>query len=234
MTTTKTSPMLPFPICWPSSWPRTSSADRQRSQFGTGHVGDVSLGDARAFALDQLARLGATDVVITSDLPTRREDLGRATGNDPGIAAWFTLRGESRVLACDKWQSHAENLRAVGLTVEAMRGLERWGAGDVVERAFAGFAALPPGGVATEITGKAAAPRQVAIVPGWWRKALGAEAAGDSLEAVRACYRRAIRLAHPDLGGNEARAMRINKAWDAAQAELGEEWPTIVVAGRVA
>ncbi|OYE02620.1 hypothetical protein [Nostoc sp. 'Peltigera membranacea cyanobiont' 232] len=33
-----------------------------------------------------------------------------------------------------------DNLRAIGLHIAAMRGMERWG----VEQAFAGYQALPP------------------------------------------------------------------------------------------
>jgi hypothetical protein len=45
--------------------------------------------------------------------------------------------------ACDRWDSVADNVQAIRKTIEALRGIERWGTGDMVQRAFAGFVALP-------------------------------------------------------------------------------------------
>ena len=46
-------------------------------------------------------------------------------------------------MACDCFGSAAANMRLPGLAIEAMRRLER-GGGAMMERAFSGFAALPP------------------------------------------------------------------------------------------
>lgn len=46
--------------------------------------------------------------------------------------------------ACEKWQDVYGNIYAIGKTIEALRGIERWGTGDMVEQAFTGFVALPP------------------------------------------------------------------------------------------
>ena len=45
--------------------------------------------------------------------------------------------------ACDKWRDVYDNIYAIGKTIEALRGIERWGTGDMVEQAFTGFVALP-------------------------------------------------------------------------------------------
>jgi hypothetical protein len=45
--------------------------------------------------------------------------------------------------ACDKWDQVHDNIYAVGNTIEALHGIERWGTDDTVEQAFTGFAALP-------------------------------------------------------------------------------------------
>jgi DnaJ-domain-containing protein 1 len=227
MTTTSTTPILPFPLAWPSSSPRTARADRRRSHFGADHAGDVSPAAARAFLLDELARLGATSVMVTSNLPMSRQDVAAAPPDfigDPGVAAWFELRGERRVLGCDRWVTVAENLRALALTVEAMRGLERWGAAEVVERAMSGFAALPAGGAtdAAITTSAPTSPRTVTPAGGApidWRKVLRAEP-GENLATVKRRYRNLMSVVHPDQGGRNALASRLNDAMSAAERDL--------------
>jgi cytochrome c5 len=50
------------------------------------------------------------------------------------------------VIACDSYSTVRANMRAVGATVEALRAIQRHGATSLLERAFTGFAALPPKG----------------------------------------------------------------------------------------
>ena len=46
---------------------------------------------------------------------------------------------------CDVFMDEIwENMRALGKTIEAMRGIERWGAHEVIDQMFEGFTALPP------------------------------------------------------------------------------------------
>lgn len=121
----------PYPLQWPPGFSRTASADRRDSRFGRG-VFKVGLAIARTDVITELDRLGAANYIITTDLPTRRDGLPYADGrsNDPGVAVWFILDDKERVFACDKWKTHAENMRAIALSIEAMRGLERWGMAD--------------------------------------------------------------------------------------------------------
>lgn len=216
----------PFPLAWPDGWTRWPANDRRKSKFGYKASGQVSLSGALMFLRDELSRLGAANLVITSDLPTRNDGLpyadGRAT--DPGIAVWFLLpdaRGamQERVFACDKWRSPAENMQAIALSIEAMRGLDRWGAGDIVSRAFAGFNALPPGDGGTP-------PQQPAKRS--WREVLNMTGGimsslspADQVAIAKTRHRDAIKQAHPDVGGSHERASELNTALAEAEAELG-------------
>ena len=65
---------------------------------------------------------------------------------DTGVAVYFQLQDAPMVFACDKYNHVRDNIRAIGKTIEALRGIERWGASDMMERAFTGFQALPPPG----------------------------------------------------------------------------------------
>jgi len=213
----------PFPLQWPDGWQRTPASERQRSRFG--HAGQVGFSQARRDLLLELERLGAANVVLTTDLPVRADGLPYAASgrvDDPGVAVWFVLanqRGdhEERVFACDKWRTHAENMRSIALSIEALRGLERWGATDVVNRAFAGFTALPPG------SGEEDAPPAPKKRP--WREILGGAwpaelGRAELLVIARARHRELIRKHHPDAGGDTAKAAELNVAIAEAEKEL--------------
>lgn len=204
----------PSPLQWPDNWPRTPAEQRVRARFRTplsGAVDDL---------LAELDRLDAANAIITTDLPVKGNGLpyadGRAT--DPGIAVWFTLDGVEHVLACDRWSTPADNIRSISCSIEALRGLKRWGAAQLVNRAFTGFRALP-----------APAPPQRG-----WREVFGpypeltpeavkklSDAQRDGLlRHIKQLYRERIAGCHPDKGGSEAIAAELNAARDAAEREL--------------
>lgn len=131
----------PYPLQWPTGRRRTKGVDRRHSKFGAIPNGSFSREPPSAYEaakelLHELKLLGAVNAVITSQLPTRTDGLPYADGrcDDPGIAVWFVLGGHERVFACDHWFRPGENLRAIALSIGAMRGLERWGMADVIER----------------------------------------------------------------------------------------------------
>jgi hypothetical protein len=126
------------PLRWPDGWKR--SAWRVASQF------KVEPRIAKQAMLLELGRMDATDVVISSNQRANRDgtlSLARQSIYDTGIAVYFTRKGKPVVLACDQYQEIHENIRAIGKTLEAMRSIERWGASDLLDRAFTAFEALP-------------------------------------------------------------------------------------------
>jgi len=119
------------------------------------------------------------------------------------------------VMACDRWRTAAQNLRAIDMSLEALRGLDRWGASDMVERAFAGFAALPAG------DGDSPVPPMKRT----WREVFNAV----GLESLTKCellamlkwrHREMIKEAHPDAGGSHELAAELNAALAEAEQEL--------------
>lgn len=200
----------PFPLQWPEGWSRT--ARRRPSQFNTGFA------TARDALFHELVLLGGVaNAVITSDMPLRLDGLPHATGScaDPGIAVYWMKDGAEQVMACDRWLTPAENLQAVRKSIEAIRGLGRWGASDLVRRAFSGFTALPPGSSGTIDS---------APVVRSWREVLGGfptELGRDDLLALaKARHRKLIKDAHPDAGGDAAVAAELNAAIESAEREL--------------
>ncbi len=122
---------------------------------------------------------------------------------DPGVAVYWQRPGESmRCMAVDRYTTVAGNLGAIAATLEAMRAIERHGGAQILDRAFTGFAALPPPAGKT------------------WRAVLGVPPDVLDLGRVRDLYRKLASANHPDRGGDVCRMAEINAAWLAAQKEL--------------
>ncbi len=186
-----------YPLQWPDGWPRTPAGLRKS---GNQFVSTFPM--ARAHLLDELARLGAKNVVISSWLALRqdgspRADAARMRLEDPGVAVYFTLRGRQMVMARDAFASAHANLRSIGLAVAHLRGMERHGGGTMMDRAFEGFVALP-------------APKS-------WREVLNNPA---NLAEAERFYRTRAAEVHPDRpDGSHSAMAELNVAIDAARRE---------------
>lgn len=194
-----------FPLCWPANRPRTGSWKRERARF------DTSFARARDTVIHEITLLcggrWARDpqIVISTNLALRRDGLPLASQkrmDDPGVAVYFTYKQQQRCFACDRWTNIEDNMQAVAKTIEALRGIARWGTGDMMEAAFSGFAALP--NPATR---------------GWW-DVLGVSRNANRSE-IESAYRRAAAANHPDRGGSTERMAEINKARDMALISQG-------------
>jgi hypothetical protein len=98
--------------------------------------------------------------------------------------------------ACDRWGRVKDNIQAVRKTIEALRGIERWGASDMIERAFTGFAALPD------------------QTNGAWWAVLGV-APDAPAPLIEAAYKAKRSAAHPDKpGGSHDEFVRVTEAWN--------------------
>jgi hypothetical protein len=182
------------PLSWPAGWPREAHP-------ATGRF-DTPLPTAAAALAWELERMGATDVVVSSNAELLRNGQFRASQprlNDPGVAVYFTLTGRPSCIPCDRWKRLQDNVQAVRLMVRALRGLDRWGSIGVVSAAFAGFEALPAGGSSGV---------------GWW-DVLDVPS-NASRDAIDAAYRRLARIHHPDVGGDEARMQQVSAAYEEA------------------
>lgn len=176
-----------YPLTWPAGWRRTPGHMRAFSPFKA-----QSTDRAMRDLMDELGRLGARKVIVSSNLKLRQDGMPysqQPRNDDEGIAVYFTRKGVEMVLACDKFVKREANMRAITLTIGAIRGIERWGSSDMMERAFTGFTALP-------------AP--VALS---WRDVL------DPMDP-EGSYRRLRSQHHPDRGGNSAEFQRVQMAWE--------------------
>jgi hypothetical protein len=182
-----------YPLSWPLGRPRTP--DRMDAPFKT------SFADARDGLLDELRRMRADSVVLSTNVELRRDGLPYANRSpaDPAAAVYFTWRGNQYAFACDCWQKVEHNLQAIRKTIEAVRGIERWGTGEMVASAFAGFKALP----------EQAGPSSGAT---WWA-VLGFASPVISEAEIDEAYKRLAKKYHPDQpGGSHELMQQLNQA----------------------
>jgi hypothetical protein len=193
-----------YPLSWPLGYTRTSSSDRRSWPAA------VTIAQGRDTLLAELERSGATGVVLSTNLPLRRDGLPYSDRREPadaGVAVYFHLRGTHSVLCCDAYTKVAENLRAIAVTVEELRRISKRGVSDFLNRTFTGFKALPE--QASPSSGSA-----------WW-EVLGV-APTATAEEIKQAYHQAARLGHPDrTGGGHERMTIINQARKAGLASLG-------------
>jgi hypothetical protein len=203
-----------FPLQWPRNKKRTP--ELKRARFGVfktarDRAGDdlyrpphqrITIAGALARLRDEMRRLDARNVVISSNLALRQDGTPRSdrrAPDDPGVAVYCRVEGDPVALACDKFADVAQNIAAIAAHISASRAIERHGVGSLRE-IFRGFLALPG-----------------AVAPDDWREILGEP---TTLREAEARYYDAMRTAHPDIGGSEAEAAKLNAAIAQARSVL--------------
>ncbi|TIN80746.1 J domain-containing protein [Mesorhizobium sp.] len=200
------------PLSWPDGWPRTPAGKRQDSKNRFKRTGRWNssqspywtFAEARDALAEELDRMGARNVVLSSNYETRLDGLPRSGGripDDRGVAVYFTLKGVQKVMACDMHVRAEENMRSIALALDAMRALERHGGGVMMERAFEGFTALPAPGARRS-----------------WREVFKVDGTlPTTVTGVESRYRALAKDRHPDSPGGSHDAMaELNAARDEA------------------
>jgi len=185
-----------FPLRWPMGWPRT-----ERPTFSRFNVTfNTQVNELR----HELRLLGAKSVVLTTNIPLRKDGLPYSNYRieDPGVAVYFLLKGVEQCMPCDRWNKIQDNLRALVKTITALRGIERWGAKDMVNAAFRGFVALPD------------SSSVMSTSPQYFSECL------DSGHA-RECYLRLCKELHPDTGADAREFVEMKRQYDLFKESLG-------------
>jgi len=187
-----------YPLAWPNYRPRTEYWKIADSKFDKRRTFAV----IRDELVREVERMGGRELILSTNVPVRQDGLPYASfarPKDMGVAVYFKRRGKSLVFACDQWRRIEDNMQAIVKTIDALRGIERWGSGEMMEQAFAGFAALPP----PDPNGQ------------WW-VVLGVDR-GAHIDDITLAYRRLRSAARAKENNEEFN--RIQRAYDLAQQE---------------
>lgn len=188
-----------YPLHWPEHYKRKDRWRREQSRFNTGFT------TARDGLIYEIEMLRGKHIVLSTNIPLRRDGLpyaNQAQPNDAGVAVYFEYKKNSMCFACDRFTKVKDNIQSIRKTIEAIRGIERWGASDMMERAFTGFTALPD-------------PNKEKS----WRDVLGCGDTQD-IDVVKQNYIILRKQQHPDHGGDSAIFNEIQKAWRKAKEDL--------------
>lgn len=175
-----------YPLSWPFGKPR--AAKPQTSGF------KVNLAKARDELMKEIQKLGGKMPILSTNVPVKKDNLpyaGQKEPEDKGVAVYFMLYGRQYCFACDRWNKVGDNIQAARHTIAALRGIERWGTGDMLQAAFTGFAALPN-------------PENPYSILGLKE--------GATSDEVNAAYKALVKEHHPDKGGDPEQFNKIVNA----------------------
>lgn len=197
-----------YPLRWPAGWPKRTG------HMGSGPFKGLTPERATSSLRNELRLLGAQHVVVSSNLKPRNfmGEQKQDAKAQPGVALYFTLKARAMTMAQDAYSSPYANMRSLALAIEGMRQIERHGGGHMMQRAFDGFASLPP---PDGTSGPTKRP---------WRTVLELEGLSGPnfavLAGAEASYKTLARKRHPDAAGGSHDAMsELNMAINDARAE---------------
>jgi len=195
----------PLPAVWPTAQ-RTPVDERRWGQFKATWSATMELLER------ELRHLEATDPVVIEagykphELRLDGAPRASAQPSDPAIILSFGSRLGPLRYACDSYRENAANLRAIALTLEHLRAVDRYGVTKRGEQ-YQGWAALPP-------TGEAGMSRDEAEA--FIRHAAATGNGMGPQQTLREAYRRAARGLHPDVGGDPDEWAKLDRARQAA------------------
>ena len=183
-----------YPLKYPLGWKRT-----RYPAFAS--FGDHSLAKARDRLVSELNRLGAASIVLSTNIELRQDGLpysNRRQPDDKGVCAYFKLDGVEQCFPCDRWNKIEHNMWAIMKSIEALRGLERWGAKDMVTAAFKGFQALPD----------------------YSSSGVDYFENCETLAKVEVAWKLQRRDLHPDMGGSTEEFSELNRQYEELKSRL--------------
>lgn len=122
-------------------WPGTLTRNRRRALFSAGY------GDTVKLLNDELSHLEAKGVVLLMALSPediRLDGRPRSTAkpDHPGVVLSLTGKFGPVMIPCDTFYDWQDNLRAIALSLESLRALNRYGVATTGQQ-YRGWQALP-------------------------------------------------------------------------------------------
>lgn len=199
------APKQAYPLQWPVGYKRTNHRNSSLFKQNPDAV--------QQFLRKELSRLGASNIVVSSNVPIRQDGQmyadamrrSKQMDNDPGVAVYFNYKGNPVVLCCDTYSKVWENVYAIAKTIENLRAIERYGVSDFLKRSFTGFAELP----ASVITPFKKPWYEVLEIP-----------ENANVFQIKEAYRKKALTAHPDKGGSNEAFREISEAYEQGLNQL--------------
>lgn len=195
-----------------NGWPGSPTRNRRRSTF------KASYSDSEDLLGRELAQIRGKSVVLEIDI--RPQDLRldgtlrvSARPQGPRVILYAETKHGPLMMPCDTFTDWRDNVRAIALSLEALRKVDRYGCAMRGEQ-YRGWTAIPAstgGGLPT-------------IDAAWalLQKESGVDAETKEGTTARRLYILASKRAHPDVGGSDDRFSAIGKARDLILGSLGE------------
>lgn len=191
------------PLAWDQA--RTPPAARKsRWTFRAGWQDTLDLLDR------ELTHLAASNVIIEADFregDLRQDGMPRAAAKEPtfpGVRISFDSRHGRLVYGTDAYELWQHNVRAIALSLEALRAVDRYGATRSAQQ-YAGWKAIdagPTSASASQMTREEAARFIAAAVDPVGAGRPEVVAGILSGQTLKESYRLAARKLHPDAGGS--------------------------------
>jgi hypothetical protein len=187
-----------YPLTWPDGYPRTKKTIRARFDDWTVHR-------SREELEHEIRLFGGKDLIVSSNLELKLDGTprsGQKQPSDTGVAIYFTRNNVNFSMPEDLYDTVNDNLHALVLTLQNLRGIERWGGVHMVERAFKGFTQLPDPNTKE-----------------WWEELHLSR--DSSLELVSLRHKELAKQYHPDNKetGDADMFIRIQSAYEKAKKE---------------
>jgi len=197
-------------------WPGEETKHRQRSRFATGWGRTLTILQGE---LDKLNAKNILMLVAVEPHDFRIRDghpKSNARWYHPGVVLSFDSKHGPLKYACDTFDQFPDNVHAIALGLAALRQVERYGITNRGEQ-YRGWSALPP----ATVMGAPMTKDEAAAVLADLAYA-GQGDAGDLLASqgvpdrpsVEHAYRLAVKLHHPDRGGDPDLFRRATEARD--------------------
>ncbi len=177
---------------WPSK--PTPEYRRQYSRFKAGWSQTLDLLER------ELNHLKAKEITIEGFFSSNeiRNDgwpKSSARPSQPGVVLSFTTKQGRMVMPCDSFRDWEANLRAIALSLEHLRAVDRYGVTSEEKEQYTGWLRLPAAGATDEAVECAKVLIQNACVGYFPSQVLGDQKVFDSV------WREAVRRTHPDTNG---------------------------------
>ena len=185
------------------AWPGERTKIRQRSRFDSPWGKTLDLLDR------ELEHLNAKNIVIQADCERSEIRIdGRLRANaklrSPGVILSFDSKHGPLSYPCDRFTDWQDNIRAIALSLEALRTVDRYGVTRRAEQ-YKGWERLPPPNQ-SPVRDAAALLNKFHDVP--------LKAILEDRDVMMDAYRKAAIATHPDRGGS---AMEFKKVLEAKE-----------------